>query len=113
MRLRRATANDNEFAYRTKKAVFRKYVEQVWGWDEEEQRRLHERRFASQDFQVIQVSSIDVGILAIVREPDCIKLNQLFILPEYQCTSIQCETQRCVVISVNCCSVDGRRFFPS
>jgi ribosomal protein S18 acetylase RimI-like enzyme len=59
-------------------------VELVWDWDEEEQRQLHERRFVSQDFQVIQVSGIDVGILAIVREPDCVKVNQLFILPEYQ-----------------------------
>jgi hypothetical protein len=39
LRLKKATANDSEFAYRTKKAAFRKYVEQVWGWDEEEQRQ--------------------------------------------------------------------------
>lgn len=84
LRLRKATADDSEFAYRTKKAAFREYVEKVWGWDEEEQRRLNETRFASQDFQVIQVSGIDVGILAIVRQPDCVKVNQLFILPEYQ-----------------------------
>jgi GNAT superfamily N-acetyltransferase len=84
LRMRKATADDSEFAYRTKKAAFRKYVEKVWGWDEEEQRQLHERRFASQDFQVIQVSGIDVGILAIVRQPDSVKVNQMFILPEYQ-----------------------------
>ena len=88
LRLRKATADDSEFAYRTKKAAFRKYVEKVWGWDEEEQRQLHERRFASQDFQVIQVSGIDVGILAIVRQPDCVKVNQMFILPEYQSRGI-------------------------
>jgi ribosomal protein S18 acetylase RimI-like enzyme len=84
LRLRKATANDREFAYRTKKAAFRKYVEQVWGWDEEEQRQLHKKRFSLQDFQVIQLSGIDVGILAVVREPDCVKLNQLFLLPEHQ-----------------------------
>jgi GNAT superfamily N-acetyltransferase len=33
---------------------------------------------------VIQVSGIDVGIFSIVRQPDCLKLNQMFILPEYQ-----------------------------
>ena len=88
LRLRKATADDREFAYRTKKAAFRKYVEQVWGWDEEEQRRLHERRFASQDFQVIQASGTEVGILAVVRKADCVKLNQLFILPEYQSKGI-------------------------
>ena len=84
LELRTATADDSEFAYRTKKAAFSEYVEKVWGWDEEEQRRLHGRRFASQDVQVIQVSGIDAGILTVVRELDCVKLNQLFILPEYQ-----------------------------
>ena len=84
LRLRKATAEDSEFAYQTKKAAFREYVEKVWGWDEGEQRQLHERRFASQDFRVIQVSGIDVGILAVVRQPDCVKVNQMFIVPEYQ-----------------------------
>ena len=84
LRLRKATADDSEFAYRTKKASFKKYVEKVWGWDEKEQRQLHQRRFASQDFQVIQVSGIDVGVFSIVRQPDCVKVNQMFILPEYQ-----------------------------
>jgi GNAT superfamily N-acetyltransferase len=82
--LRKATAGDSEFAYRTRKAAFREYVEQASGWDEEEQRLLHERRFTSQDFQVIQVSGIDVGVLATVRESDCVKVKQLFILPEHQ-----------------------------
>jgi ribosomal protein S18 acetylase RimI-like enzyme len=86
--LRKATSSDSEFAYQTKKAAFREYVEKVWGWDEEQQRQLHERRFASQDFQVIQVSGIDVGILAVVQQPDCVKVNQLFILPEYQSRGI-------------------------
>lgn len=86
--LRPATAADSEFAYQTKKAAFRQYVEKVCGWDEDVQRRLHERRFASQDFQVIQVSGIDVGVLAIARTPDCVKVNQMFILPEYQSRGI-------------------------
>ncbi|MFC1958029.1 GNAT family N-acetyltransferase [Chloroflexota bacterium] len=86
--LRNATADDSEFAYQTKKSAFRKYVENVWGWDEDEQRQLHERRFLSQDFQVIQVSDTDVGILAIIRQPDCVKINQIFVLPEYQSKGI-------------------------
>jgi len=82
--IRQATAADSEFAYQTKKAAFRAYVEEVLGWDELEQRRMHERRFAEQAFQVLQVSGQDVGILAVVREADYVKVNQLFILPEYQ-----------------------------
>jgi GNAT superfamily N-acetyltransferase len=82
--LRKATSLDSEFAYQTKKAAFQEYVEKVWGWNEQEQRLIHERRFASQDFYVIQVSDVDVGILALVHQPDCVRVNQLYILPERQ-----------------------------
>lgn len=84
LKLRKAMPDDNEFVYQTKKAAFKQYVEQVWGWNEKEQRRLHERRYASQEFSIIQLSGVDVGIIATVQEPDCIRLNQIFILPEHQ-----------------------------
>ena len=84
LKLRKASADDSELAYQTKKAAFKTYVEQTFGWDEAEQRQLHDMRFPSQEFYVIQASGIDVGILAMVREPDCVKINQLFIRPEYQ-----------------------------
>ena len=83
-----ADESHREFSYQVKKAAFREYIEKVCGWDEAEQRQLHERRFVSQDFYVIQVSGIDVGILAIVRQPDCVKVNQIFIVPEYQSKGI-------------------------
>jgi len=95
MNLRQATAADSEFAFETKRAASRSYVEMVSGWDEADQRRMHERRFAEQQYRVIQVSGTDVGILATVRKPDCIKVNQLFVLPEYQGRGIgkACMTQ--------------------
>jgi putative acetyltransferase len=82
--LRQAGPDDSEFAFRAKEAAFRQYVEKAWGWDEAEQRRLHEERFAAQDFRIISVAGTDVGIMATVVAPDCLKLNQLFILPEHQ-----------------------------
>ena len=82
--LREATSCDFEFAYFVKKAAFREYVERVFGWDEEHQRKLHEKRFFSQNFQVIQLSGVNVGILSTERETDCLKVNQLYILPEHQ-----------------------------
>jgi len=82
--LRRASLADNEFAYGTKKAAFREYVERVWGWDEDEQRQLHEQRFRSQDFRVINLGGTDVGIMAMVTELDCVRVNQLFLLPKHQ-----------------------------
>lgn len=82
--LRKATPSDSEFAYRVKKAAFKAYVDEVWGWDDEQQRQMHERRFDSQDFFVIQWEGVDAGILAMVKEADTLRINQLFILPEYQ-----------------------------
>jgi GNAT superfamily N-acetyltransferase len=95
LRLREATADDSEFAYQTKKAALRKYVEQVWGWDEDEQRQIHERRFGAQDFRVINLAGMDIGIMSVVVAPDCMKLNQLFLLPEHQGKGIG---QKCMLL---------------
>ena len=97
LRLRKATADDSEFAYQTKKAAFRMYADRVCWWDEDEQRQLHKRRFSAQDFQVIQVGNIDVGILSLVRQPDCIKVYQLFILPKHQSRGIGAACIKCVI----------------
>jgi len=82
--LRRAMITDSEFAYQTKKAAFRASVEMVWGWNEVEQRQLHERRFETQGYMVIQASGTDVGILVTSREADCVEVMQLCVLPEHQ-----------------------------
>ena len=82
--LRKATPSDSEFAYVTKRAAFREYVEKVWGWDEDEQQKLHKQRFKAQDFRIINLAGTDIGIMAVVIEPDCLRLNQLFLFPEHQ-----------------------------
>ena len=84
IRLRKAIPAESEFAYLVKKAAFKEYVEEVWGWDGDEQRRLHRQRFEAQDFRVISVDGKDVGIMAVALTPDCMKVNQLFLLPEHQ-----------------------------
>ena len=82
--LRKAGPKDREFAYRVKKSAFKEYVDQVWGWDEDEQRQLHEQRLETQDFRVVSSAGADVGIMAVVVAPDCVRVNQLFLLPEHQ-----------------------------
>jgi ribosomal protein S18 acetylase RimI-like enzyme len=82
--LRKARPGDCELAYSVKKAALRKYVEKVWGWREDEQRRLHEERFRSQDYRVVNLAGRDVGIMAVVVAPDCVRVNQIFILREHQ-----------------------------
>ena len=82
--LRKAHARDSEFVFTVKKAAYRKYVEQVWGWDDNYQRERHNKEFASYDFRIIQFCETDVGFLITSSTSDTLKVNQIFILPEYQ-----------------------------
>ena len=82
--IRKARPNDSNFAYSVKKAAFKEYVNKIYGWDDKEQRKLHEQRFRTQDFRVINIDGTDIGIIAVVIEPDCMKLNQFLLLPAYQ-----------------------------
>ena len=81
---RPATSADSEFAYAVRKAAFREYIERIWGWNELEQWRLHERRFVAQDVRIASLSGEDVGVMALAVTPEAVKVNQLFILPEHQ-----------------------------
>ena len=82
--LRKAGPSDSQFAFLAKRAAFREYVEKLWGWDEAEQLQLHQQRFGTQDFRIVNVSGMDVGVMALVVEANGLKVNQLFILPEHQ-----------------------------
>ena len=82
--IRRATAADSAFAYTVKRAAFRAYAEQVWGWDEDEQRRLHQDRFSRQDVSILQFQGQDVGVLSKAGDTECVRVHQLYILPDYQ-----------------------------
>ena len=84
LHIRKACTSDSEFVFTVKKAAFQEYVEQVWGWDESYQRELHDRRFTTQDLRIIQFCGTDVGFLATSRTRATLKVNQLYILPEYQ-----------------------------
>jgi len=92
------TPADSEFAYLTKRAAFSEYVEKVWGWDEEAQRRLHEQRFTAQECRVINLAGTDVGIMAVAVAPGCVRVNQLFLVPEHQGKGIG---RKCMLLVIN------------
>lgn len=84
LNIRKAIASDSEFVFTVKKAAYREYVEQVWGWDDSYQQERHNKEFTSYDFCIIQFSGTDVGILVTSHTSDALKINQVYILPEYQ-----------------------------
>ena len=99
--IRKARAADTDFVFAVKKAAFREYVEQIWGWDDTDQRELHNRRFNSQDLRIIQFNGTDVGFLSTSTPPDALKVDQLYILPEYQGKGIGEACMRRIIDDVN------------
>ena len=97
LKLRQAQATDSEFVFAVKKAAFREYVEQIWGWDDTYQRDLHDKRFASQDLRIIQFHGTDVGFLSTSNTSDTFKVDQLYILPEYQGRGIGAACMRRII----------------
>lgn len=84
LKVRKAVEGDVDFTSSVKEAAFREYAEQVWGWDEINQRELHDLRFASQEVPIIQFRRTDVGFFATSSTADWVREYEIFILPEYQ-----------------------------
>ena len=101
LKVRKAQATDSEFVFAVKEAAFREYVEQIWGWDDIYQRDLHNRRFASQDLRIIQFRGTDVGFLSTSNTSDTLKVDQLYILPEYQGRGIGAACMRRIIDDAN------------
>ena len=84
LNIRKADATDSDFVFAVKKAAFREYVEQVEEWDDTHQRGLHNKRFDSQNFRIIQFQGNDIGFFSTSCTADSLKVYQFFIHPEYQ-----------------------------
>ena len=85
---RPVTPADFELVYRIKCAAMRPYVEATWGWDEEDQRRLHARRFHVGETEFLLVDGESVGVLYVKREPHAIVLVSLLLHPDWQSRGI-------------------------
>jgi ribosomal protein S18 acetylase RimI-like enzyme len=82
--LRPATQADSRFAFDVKKAALGEYVRETYGWDEDEQRRLHEQRLRPSATRIIVSDGQDVGLVAVREAGDRVHVLQLFLLPEAQ-----------------------------
>ncbi len=82
--LRPGTQDDSRFAFDVKKAALGEYVRETYGWDEEEQRRLHEQRFRPPATRIIMSEGRSIGLVTVHQADDRVHLLQLFLLPEAQ-----------------------------
>jgi GNAT superfamily N-acetyltransferase len=69
---------------RAAKAALGEYVEQTWGWDEADQRRMFADAFDRESRQVTEVDGADVGVLGVEERPDELCLGLVELLPAWQ-----------------------------
>jgi ribosomal protein S18 acetylase RimI-like enzyme len=77
-------ADDRDFLYALHEATMRDYVEQVWGWNDSEQRTFFDSRFQPAGVQVIQFDGEDVGVLVVTENEDEVFLSEIQVLPAWQ-----------------------------
>ena len=122
VKLRPASDSDYDFGYDVKKAALREYVDQTWGWDEEEQKGYYRREFDLRHAHVITLDGEDVGWLVHRRTHEGQEVHQLFILPSYQNQGIgthlletiiasACQQELAVFLQVLKCNVRARKLY--
>ncbi len=81
---RQIAAGDFDFLWRLHNAALKEYVEKIWGWDEERQRRLFAESFDTKNGEIIVVGDTDAGYLWAIEKESETFLVSIRILPEYQ-----------------------------
>lgn len=85
MRLRRASVEDSEFCFRLHEASMREYVEPIYGWDDEVQRRYHREWFDPSRLSIIEDDEGKaVGVVDVGDAGDHLYLSRIEVLPEAQ-----------------------------
>ena len=82
--LRPAAHVDFEFFFRLHKQTLGPYVEQVWGWVDEDQRAHLQRTIDVEATRVVVVDGVDVGRLNVGHLADDVYLGLIEIAPDHQ-----------------------------
>ena len=83
--LRPAEERDREFLYQVKKQSNFGYISDLWGWDEDVQRREFASDFQQiREFSVITVDGADAGFLQLQKGADFFNVAEIHLLPPFQ-----------------------------
>lgn len=73
------------------------YVDEIWGWRDDEQRRLQQVWFARTQVQVIEADNEPVGCLSVVEHDDYVFVDRIALLPSVQGLGIGTHLMRLVM----------------
>ena len=84
-RIRFATPNDHDLIYALKAESVRPYVEKIWGWDEDYQRKDFDSDFSRiKQFNVIEIDESFAGFVQYYFEYPYFEVVEIHLLPEYR-----------------------------
>jgi ribosomal protein S18 acetylase RimI-like enzyme len=85
MRLRQATRADDEFCFLLNEASMRDYVEPIYGWDLDDQRRRHDEWFDPDRLAIVEDDDgTAIGVVDVIDKGDHLYLSRMALLPEAQ-----------------------------
>ena len=84
-KIRFATPDDHDLIYALKAESVRPFVEKIWGWDEDYQKKDFDGDFAHMDqFNVIEIDGRFVGFVQYYFEYPYFEVVEIHLLPEYR-----------------------------
>lgn len=89
--LRYATLKDYNFLYELNKITMLKYIEKIWGWEENIQQKFFRDKFSHEKYKIIVYDDVDIGVVAVSTNDNSIFIEIIEILPEYQSKGIGTE----------------------
>ena len=94
-KIRFATPDDHDLIYGLKVESVRPYVEKIWGWDEDYQRKDFDGDFSRMEqFNVIEVDGRFVGFVQYYFEYPYFEVVEIHLLPEFRGKGIGSEILR-------------------
>lgn len=94
---RPASASDFDFFFHLHKQALGPYVDQVWGWHDDDQRAYLQRTIDIKTTQVIVVNDVDVGRLNLEHRDDDVYIGLIEITPSCQGRGIGSDILRSVL----------------
>ena len=87
IKFRKCTLEDFDFLFKLKKDNFKIYVDNIWGWNDEDQIERMRIDFEEtlEQKQIIIFNDVEIGVFSFyMLENDVCRINEINILKEYQ-----------------------------
>ncbi len=85
---RPAKPSDLDLTYNIKVKSLKPYVEQIWGWDEDVQKKLHIERFDYHKTSIIVKGNIDIGLYELREQDETVFIDNILIIEGFQSQGI-------------------------